>query len=107
MEDQDRQPIDYRNPDQTPPPPADAGKNFGFGALVAIAATIVVVIGLRLSRGSAAGGLLLAWFVGLPCLAKGVSSTGRRTGFAPGVLTTMGVMLLIFVGLCFYAIQNI
>ena len=107
MEDRDPEPIDYQNPKQTPPAPGSSAGNFGFGALIVIAATVAVFVGGAATHGAGFLALGGAWLVGIPVYALVVSSAGRRPGMAAGLMATMGVVLLIFGGLCFYALAHI
>ena len=49
---------------------------------------------------------LVVLLVGKVGLAVSMSRSGRHPGFAPGVLVSFGVALLIYGGLCFAALAS-
>lgn len=107
MDEDRRRPIDHQNPKQTPMPRGTPGANFGFGVLIVIAAALAVAAGSTASHGEAFLPLAGAWILGIPIGAIAAAVSRRRPGMAAGLLVSMGVILLIFASLCFYALAHI
>lgn len=107
MEDDQKHPIDYRNP-QTPRPPPIA-RNFALGfvsAIVGLAICSFLAGQRELGPYVSAGAAGLA-AIGAIATALASLRHPHYRGYAQGFLVAIGLVVLTFCGLCFYAFKNI
>ncbi len=99
-----QQPLDYRGPSGAP----RTGRNFGLGLLAGVAASGAGWgIAYAAGRADVVLGVLIALLVGKVGFAISAARSGRYRGFAPGLLVSFGVALLVAGGLCFAALNHI
>ena len=98
--------LDYQIP--RTPGERRTGRNFGLGLLAGVAASGAGWgIAYAAQRTDVTLGVLIALLVGKVGFAISAAASGKYRGFAPGLLVSFGVALLVAGGLCFAALKNI
>ena len=89
-------------------PSVKTGANFGLGLITGLVASGIAA-GIVFAAKDARVLLIVlgVLLLGKISFAAYFSGTGRRPGYAPGLLLSIGVVCLVLGGLCFAALKNI